>query len=93
MESSAELLYLVNSADANNLFWFSDIIDHSQALQWLTFWHASGQPNQGQYNFFRNNADQNPRGFNHWILDFCLLIKSRCTGTVQAGTAAGLRRS
>lgn len=61
MESSAELLYLVNLADADNLFWFSDPIDQSEAFQWLIFWHASGQPNQGQYNFFRNNADRIPR--------------------------------
>jgi glutathione S-transferase len=91
MESSAELLYLVNLADADNLFWFSDPIDQSEAFQWLIFWHASGQPNQGQYNFFRNNADRIPRECYLGVsICACLLRKSRCSGSFQAAGAAGL---
>jgi hypothetical protein len=70
MESSAELLYLVNLADKNDLFWFSDLIEQSEAFQWLIFWHASGQPNQGQYDYFRNKADQSPREYCPWKLRY-----------------------
>ncbi|KAB8274260.1 glutathione S-transferase [Aspergillus minisclerotigenes] len=56
MESSAELLYLVSSIDKDHQFWFSDPIEQSEAYQWLIFWHASGQPIQGQYNYFRRNT-------------------------------------
>ncbi|PYH91425.1 glutathione S-transferase [Aspergillus ellipticus CBS 707.79] len=53
MESSAILLYLLASIDKNHLFGFADPIQQSQLTQWLIFWHASGQPIQGQYNFYR----------------------------------------
>ncbi|GMG29677.1 unnamed protein product [Aspergillus oryzae] len=56
MESSAELLYLVSSIDKDHQFWFSDPIEQSEAYQWLIFWHASGQPIQGQYNYFRRHT-------------------------------------
>jgi homoserine trans-succinylase len=72
MESSAELLYLISAADKDNIFWFSDPVEQSEALQWVIFWHASGQPIQGQYNYFRNNAaDQSPR---EWLSPFVLGI-------------------
>ncbi|KAF9888829.1 hypothetical protein FE257_008198 [Aspergillus nanangensis] len=61
MESSAELMYLVNTIDKDHIFWFSDPIQQSEALQWVIFWHASGQPNQGQYNFFRRNDSEESR--------------------------------
>lgn len=52
MESSAELLYLVDQFDKENHFTFSDAKERSQLYQWLFFWHASGQPNQAQLNHF-----------------------------------------
>ncbi|PWY70993.1 glutathione S-transferase [Aspergillus heteromorphus CBS 117.55] len=60
-ESSAILLYLLSSVDKDHIFGFSDPIEQSQLTQWLIFWHASGQPIQGQYNYFRRNAiDESP---------------------------------
>ncbi|KAE8384796.1 glutathione S-transferase [Aspergillus alliaceus] len=58
MESSAVLLYLVSTADKEHQFWFWDPIEQSKAFQWLIFWNASGQPIQGQYNYFRRNASE-----------------------------------
>nr|UPX44807.1 hypothetical protein FAC4K13_24 [Penicillium camemberti] len=52
MESSAELLYLVETVDKDHHFSFSNGKEQSQMMQWLIFWHASGQPNQGQLNHF-----------------------------------------
>ncbi|KAJ5959003.1 glutathione S-transferase [Penicillium vulpinum] len=89
MESSAELFYLVNLADRNNLFWFSDPIEQSEAFQWLIFWHASGQPNQGQYNFFRNNADRNPHvvdRFKREVLRAYDVLEIRLSGRYGGGT-------
>ncbi|KAE8168361.1 glutathione S-transferase [Aspergillus tamarii] len=89
MESSAELLYLVNLADENNLFWFSDPIDQSEAFQWLIFWHASGQPNQAQYNFFRNNADQSSHAvdrFKREVLRVYDVLEIRLSGRYGGGT-------
>ncbi|PYI12718.1 glutathione S-transferase [Aspergillus sclerotiicarbonarius CBS 121057] len=61
MESSAILFYLLATVDKDNVFGFSDPIEHSQLVQWTIFWHASGQPIQGQYNYFRRNAiDDSP---------------------------------
>lgn len=58
MESSAELLYLVETVDKDNHFSFSDGKEQSQVMQWLIFWHASGQPNQGQLNHFGRFAPE-----------------------------------
>ncbi|KAL8733747.1 MAG: hypothetical protein Q9166_001941 [cf. Caloplaca sp. 2 TL-2023] len=52
METSAELLYLAEKIDKDNVFWFDDEIERSQCLQWMFFWHGGGAPNQGQLNFF-----------------------------------------
>ncbi|KAI4174441.1 MAG: hypothetical protein LQ346_008236, partial [Caloplaca aetnensis] len=52
METSAELLYLVDVADRDKVFGFTDELERSQCLQWLFFWHGGGAPNQGQLNFF-----------------------------------------
>ncbi|KAJ5860212.1 uncharacterized protein N7529_007522 [Penicillium soppii] len=51
-ESSAELLYLLDTVDKDHHFGFSDPKEQSQLIQWLIFWHASGQPSQGQLNHF-----------------------------------------
>ncbi|KAL9045685.1 MAG: hypothetical protein Q9214_001309 [Letrouitia sp. 1 TL-2023] len=52
METSAELLYLLDVADRDNVLGFEDGLERSQCLQWLFFWHGGGAPNQGQFNFF-----------------------------------------
>ncbi|KAL8957092.1 MAG: hypothetical protein Q9193_005544 [Seirophora villosa] len=52
METSAELLYLLKTADKDDIFGFEDELERSQCLQWLFFWHGGGAPNQGQLNFF-----------------------------------------
>lgn len=52
METSAELLYLLKTADKEDIFGFEDELERSQCLQWLFFWHGGGAPNQGQLNFF-----------------------------------------
>ncbi|KAF3935066.1 hypothetical protein ABW20_dc0108259 [Dactylellina cionopaga] len=52
METSAELLYLIEREDAKNYFGFSEPLEKSQLLQWLFFWHGSGAPYQGQANHF-----------------------------------------
>lgn len=48
METSAELLYLLEVSDPDNVFGFSDAVEQSECLQWLFFWHGSGAPYQGQ---------------------------------------------
>ncbi|KAL8752907.1 MAG: hypothetical protein Q9184_005585 [Pyrenodesmia sp. 2 TL-2023] len=52
METSAELLCLVDAADRDEVFSFTEELEKSQCLQWLFFWHGGGAPNQGQLNFF-----------------------------------------
>ncbi|KAJ6072289.1 hypothetical protein N7467_010374 [Penicillium canescens] len=64
LESSAELLYLVEMVDKDHHFSFSISKEQSQMMQWLIFWHASGQPNQGQPNHFGRFApEQIPYAF------------------------------
>ncbi|KAJ5394191.1 uncharacterized protein N7487_011832 [Penicillium crustosum] len=58
IESSAELLYLVETVDKDHHFSFSDAKEQSQMMQWVVFWHASGQPNQGQLNHFGRFASE-----------------------------------
>ncbi|KAJ5664426.1 hypothetical protein N7507_005157 [Penicillium longicatenatum] len=58
IESSAELLYLVETVDKHHHFSFSDGKEKSQMMQWLIFWHASVQPNQGQLNHFGRFASE-----------------------------------
>ncbi|KAL8948184.1 MAG: hypothetical protein Q9222_005609, partial [Ikaeria aurantiellina] len=59
METSAEMLYLLQVADHDNNFGFTDELERSQCLQWLFFWHGGGAPNQGQFNFFSIFAKEN----------------------------------
>lgn len=56
MESSAELLYLIDTLDKDNVFGFDNKVEHSEAVQWLLFWQVSGQPNQAQMNHFNKSA-------------------------------------
>lgn len=64
MESSAELLYLVDRFDKDKVFGFatSDQRGYSEVVQWLLFWQASGQPYQAQNNHFRSKSvpEKNP---------------------------------
>lgn len=58
METSAELLYLLKSADKEDRFGFTDELERNQCLQWLFFWHGSGAPYQGQVNHFLRAAPE-----------------------------------
>jgi glutathione S-transferase len=60
METSAELLYLLNFADKDNIFGFVDELEKSECLQWLFFWHGSGAPYQGNLGFFNRAAEKIP---------------------------------
>ncbi|KAK6505882.1 hypothetical protein TWF481_007772 [Arthrobotrys musiformis] len=60
METSAELLYLVDREDKDHHFDFTDPLEKSQLLQWLYFWHGSGAPYQGQVNHFFKYAPAPP---------------------------------
>lgn len=55
IESSAQLLYLIETVDKDHHFSFSDAKKQSQMIQWL---NASGQPNQGQLNHFGRFASE-----------------------------------
>jgi glutathione S-transferase len=60
MESTAELLYLVNRYDKDRLFSFADDMKQSELIQWIIFCQASGQPHQGQtIDFFRGAGKDN----------------------------------
>ncbi|EPS38641.1 hypothetical protein H072_7628 [Dactylellina haptotyla CBS 200.50] len=58
METSAELLYLIEREDKDNIFGFTDSFERNQMLQWLFFWHGSGAPYQGQVNHFFKFAQE-----------------------------------
>jgi glutathione S-transferase len=58
MESSAQLLYLLETLDSENKFGLPDGLERSQALQWIFFWHGGGAPYQGQVNHFRKVAPE-----------------------------------
>lgn len=60
METSAELLYLLKTADKDDVFGFKDELERSEAQQWLFFWHGSGAPYQGNNGFFRRAKEQVP---------------------------------
>jgi glutathione S-transferase len=63
METSAQLLYLLNKLDKDNHFGFKDELDQSELVQWLFFWHGSGAPYQGNLGFFRRAQEQSPCKF------------------------------
>jgi glutathione S-transferase len=52
IETSAQLLYLVDELDSKHQFGFLDELERSQMLQWMFFWHGGGAPYQGQVNHF-----------------------------------------
>jgi len=58
METSAIMLYLLKEYDSKDTFGFKDDLERSQCLQWLFFWHGSGQPIEGQLNWFGKLAPE-----------------------------------
>ncbi|KAG4419973.1 hypothetical protein IFR04_006913 [Cadophora malorum] len=58
METSAIMLYLLKDYDSKDTFGFKDDLERSQCLQWLFFWHGSGQPIEGQLNWFGKLAPE-----------------------------------
>ncbi|PVH76311.1 glutathione S-transferas-like protein [Cadophora sp. DSE1049] len=58
METSAELLYLLDKYDGEKKFGFTDALEQSELIQWLFFWHGSGAPYQGNLSFFRRAQEQ-----------------------------------
>jgi glutathione S-transferase len=58
METSAELLYLLNKFDKDSRFGFKDELEQSELMQWLFFWHGSGAPYQGNLSFFKRAQEQ-----------------------------------
>ncbi|CZT11422.1 related to URE2-nitrogen catabolite repression regulator [Rhynchosporium graminicola] len=58
IETSAIMLYLLKQFDSKDTFGFKDELERSQCLQWLLFWHGSGQPIEGQLNWFGKLAPE-----------------------------------
>ncbi|KAJ9622494.1 hypothetical protein H2203_006719 [Taxawa tesnikishii (nom. ined.)] len=58
METSAELLYLLDKYDKDHALSFTDELEQSQMIQWLFFWHGSGAPYQGQLTYFGKFAKE-----------------------------------
>ncbi|KXG49274.1 uncharacterized protein PGRI_031440 [Penicillium griseofulvum] len=99
METSAELLHLFKECDKQPAFGFTDDVGRSECLQWLFFWHGSGQPIQGQLNWFSRNAKDDALALNRFkneviriygVLE--LHLSGKYTGQVKeylAGIGAG----
>ncbi|KAJ9286801.1 hypothetical protein DTO021C3_5533 [Paecilomyces variotii] len=58
IETSAQLLYLIDTYDKRHEFGFSDELERNEAIQWLFFWHGGGAPYQGQVNHFTKVAPE-----------------------------------
>lgn len=58
IETSAQLLYLLQFYDKENKFGFADPLEQHEVLQWLFFWHGGGAPYQGQVNHFSRVAPE-----------------------------------
>lgn len=58
METSAQLLYLLETIDSEHIFGFPNMLENNQALQWMFFWHGGGAPYQGQVNHFLRAAPE-----------------------------------
>ncbi len=56
-ETSAELVYLYTIYDKNREFGFTDPLEHTQALQWLFFWHGNA-PTLQQWLYFAIRATE-----------------------------------
>jgi glutathione S-transferase len=57
MESSAELIYLQDTLDKDNVFGFDNKVEQNEAVQWLIFWQAN-QGMQGNLNYFSRSAPE-----------------------------------
>jgi glutathione S-transferase len=57
MESLAELIYIQETVDKDNIFGFDSKVEQSEVVQWLFFW-AAGQPMQSQNNWFSRSAPE-----------------------------------
>lgn len=79
-ETSAELLYLLNTTDKEYKFGFKDQLENSELLQWTFFWHGSGAPYQGQVNHFAKAAPEKIECKN----SFSALIVVRSNGSLLA---------
>jgi glutathione S-transferase len=61
METTAIMLYLAEKYDKSHALSFEDPIERAQMMQWLFFWHGSGQPIQGQLIWFSKfSNEKNP---------------------------------
>lgn len=58
LESSAQLLYLVDKLDTRHEFSFIDGQEQNEVLQWIFFWHGGGAPYQGQVGHFTRVAPE-----------------------------------
>ncbi|KAL1860040.1 hypothetical protein Plec18167_004145 [Paecilomyces lecythidis] len=58
IETSAQLLYLIDTYDKQHQFGFADELERNEAIQWLFFWHGGGAPYQGQVNHFTRVAPE-----------------------------------
>ena len=59
-ETSAQLLYLLKTVDAKDVFGFKEEDERSETQQWLMFWHGSGAPYVGNLGYFRRQKEENP---------------------------------
>ncbi|KAK7756885.1 hypothetical protein SLS62_000901 [Diatrype stigma] len=58
IETSAQLLYLIDTYDKDHKFDFADPLEQNEVAQWLFFWHGGGAPYQGQINHFSRVAPE-----------------------------------
>ncbi|KAH8802125.1 glutathione S-transferase [Hyaloscypha sp. PMI_1271] len=93
MESLAELLYLQETVDKDNVFGFDNKVEQSEAVQWLFFW-AAGQPMQSQNNYFSRSApeklpsEQNPVAISRFrakTLEMYGVLELRLSGRYTTG--------
>ncbi|PYI18426.1 glutathione S-transferas-like protein [Aspergillus violaceofuscus CBS 115571] len=91
MESSAILLYLYHKVDRAHKFGFADPLLQSQVLQWTAFWAASGQPVQGQWNYFRRRegeGDAAKKRFHDELLRVYHVLDAHLSGRYTASSRA-----
>ena len=76
METTTELLYLLEFADKDNKFFCTNTVGKSECVQWMTFWHGSGAPYQGQLNHFNTAAPEKMQCRSSYIVT--ALLFPRC---------------
>ncbi|RXK39435.1 hypothetical protein M231_03268 [Tremella mesenterica] len=66
-ESASIMLWLVEKYDKDNIFWFDDPVEKSEALSWIFFIHGGVGPMQGQANhFYRYAPEKIPYGIKRY---------------------------